>query len=113
MFRQPEQRVLSAWHDNFRVFRADPFPVSACRNETFTKELPMETFTSRWGSWETGQIVGKGQGLFGEMTVSADDVPKALERSLDDFSAASKKALRSWAFKKNGSLRFGGRDGRN
>ena len=49
----------------------------------------METFTSRWGSWETGQIVGKGQGLFGEMTVSADDVPKALERSLDDFSAVS------------------------
>ena len=41
LFRQPEQRLLSAYHDDKDLFRSDPF-IPACSNETMTKELSME-----------------------------------------------------------------------
>eukprot|EP00913_Durusdinium_trenchii_P028695 g26911.t1 len=57
LFRQPEQRLLSAYHDDKDLFRSDPF-IPACSNETMTKELSMEAFIQRYASFETGQLVG-------------------------------------------------------
>lgn len=79
LFRQPEQRLLSAYHDDKDLFRSDPF-IPACSNETMTKELSMEEFIQRYASFETGQLVGT------LINLTLADVPKAIERLEQGFA---------------------------
>lgn len=42
LFRQPEQRLLSAYYDDDDLFRAFPDYIPVCSTETMTQEMPME-----------------------------------------------------------------------
>jgi len=59
LFRQPEQRLLSAWYDDSDIFRADPFIPACAENRTPERLMSMDEFKGHFGSWETKQLVGK------------------------------------------------------
>ncbi|CAK9050685.1 unnamed protein product [Durusdinium trenchii] len=79
LFRQPEQRLLSAYYDDDDLFRAFPDYIPVCSTETMTQEMPMEVFIQKWARYETGQLVGK-------LDLTAADVPKAIERLEHGFA---------------------------
>lgn len=84
LFRQPEQRLLSAYYDDRELFRTTDFVCSCCDKSKYnTDELSMEAFIQTWGSWETGQLVGKDAS---KEQLSLADVAKALERLEDGFA---------------------------
>ena len=47
LFRQPEQRLLSAWNDDEDVFRAEPTIPRCAPNRTAERYLTMEEFTEK------------------------------------------------------------------
>ena len=81
LFRQPEQRLLSAWNDDEELFRASPNVITRCSDEKMTAELSMEEFIHRWASWETRQLIGKSLG-----DLSEDDTLKAIKRLEEGFA---------------------------
>ena len=79
LFRQPEQRLLSAWYDDEDVFRAEP-QISRCAvNRTAERYLTMEEFIEKMKNRETKQVVGK-------KNVTEADVPVAKQRLREGFA---------------------------
>jgi len=79
LFRQPEQRLLSAWNDDEDVFRAEPTIPRCAPNRTAERYLTMEEFTEKMGGKATSQIVGK-------KNVTEADVPVAKQRLREGFA---------------------------
>ena len=78
LLRQPEQRLLSAYNDDYDLFRAEPF-MSPCENRTPERILSLDEFKSKLAHWETGQIVG-------HLPATLADVPVALQRLREGFA---------------------------
>ena len=83
LFRQPEQRLLSAYNDDEDLFRASPYPICRCCNETMTAEVSMDEFIKRWASWQAGQICGIYPGVH---NLTQADVSKAVQRLEEGFA---------------------------
>eukprot|EP00438_Fugacium_kawagutii_P027665 Skav200426 [mRNA] locus=scaffold2094:138101:138823:- [translate_table: standard] len=79
LFRQPEQRLLSAWYDTLDYFRADPYISPCSQNRTPQRLRQMDEFIALFSARETGQLTGN-------MPVTLADVPLAIERLREGFA---------------------------
>eukprot|EP00435_Cladocopium_sp_Y103_P070600 s76_g35.t1 len=82
LFRQPEQRLLSAWYDHADIFRADPFITACDENRTPERLMFMEEFKRVYSGWETKQLAGTNVSL----NATQADVSMALERLREGFA---------------------------
>eukprot|EP00435_Cladocopium_sp_Y103_P069429 s27_g33.t1 len=82
LFRQPEQRLLSAWYDHNDIFRADPFIAACAENRTPERLMSMEEFERVVSGWETKQLAGRNRSL----NATQADISMALERLREGFA---------------------------